>query len=52
MSYIDWAKAIGKRVRDSKGEEIGEVENVYFDSIKVKEGLLAAFLHSKRFYSV
>jgi len=22
MSYIDWAKAIGKTVRDSKGEEM------------------------------
>lgn len=41
MSYIDWNKATGKMVRDSNGQEIGEVENVNPDSIEVKEGLVA-----------
>ena len=41
MSYIDWDKAIGNKVRDHNGQEIGEVENVNPDSIEVKDGLIA-----------
>lgn len=41
MSYIDWAKAVGKMVRDQNGQEIGEVENVNPDFIEVKDGLIA-----------
>jgi hypothetical protein len=41
MSYIGWDKAIGKKVRDQNGQEIGEVENVNPDSIEVKDGLIA-----------
>ena len=41
MSYIDWDKVIGKKVRDLNGQEIGEVENVNPDFIEVKDGLIA-----------